>query len=61
MTQTASLLQGIMLDIVVMLFSIVRAYFPAELRWSAVLVTFDMFSWNICMGTIVYCVFWTLW
>ena len=54
-------LQGIMLDIVVMLFSIIRAYFPAEFRWSAVLVTFDMFSWNICMGTIIYCVFWTLW
>ena len=55
------LLQGIMLDIVVMLFSIVRAYFPAELRWSLILTSFDMFSWNICMGTIIYCVFWTLW
>jgi uncharacterized membrane protein len=54
-------MQGIMLDIVVMLFSIVRAYFPAEFRWSAILVTFDMFSWNISMGTILYCVFWTLW
>ncbi|KAL0044418.1 hypothetical protein WJX82_005391 [Trebouxia sp. C0006] len=54
-------MQGIMLDIVVMLFSIVRAYFPAEFRWSAILVTFDMFSWNISMGTIIYCVFWTLW
>lgn len=54
-------LQGIMLDIVVMLFSILRAYMPAEFRWSAILVTFDMYSWNICMGTILYCVFWTLW
>ena len=53
-------LQGIMLDIVVMLFSILRAYMPAEFRWSAILVTFDMYSWNICMGTILYCVFWTL-
>ena len=50
-----------MLDIVVMLFSILRAYMPAEFRWSAILVTFDMYSWNICMGTILYCVFWTLW
>ncbi|KAL3137280.1 Protein TIC 20-II, chloroplastic [Trebouxia sp. C0010 RCD-2024] len=54
-------MQGIMLDIVAMLFSIVRAYFPAEVRWSAILPVFDMFSWNICMGTIIYCVFWTLW
>lgn len=54
-------MQGIMLDIVVMLFSILRAYMPAEFRWSAILVTFDMYSWNICMGTILYCVFWTLW
>ena len=30
-------MQGIMIDIVVMLFNILRAYFPAELRWSAVL------------------------
>ena len=50
-----------MLDIVVMLFTIVRTYFPAEVRWSVVLDIFDMFSWNICMGTIIYCVFWTLW
>lgn len=30
-------MQGIMLDIVVMLFNILRGYFPAEFRWSAVL------------------------
>ena len=30
-------MQGIMIDIVTMLFNILRTYFPAELRWSSVL------------------------
>lgn len=54
-------LQGIMLDIVCMLFNILRAYLPAEIRWSNVLVLYDTFSWNICMATILYCIFFTLW
>ena len=49
-----------MLDIVVMLFHILRAYLPSELKWSAVGKAFDMFGWTACMGTVVYCVFWTL-
>jgi len=53
-------MQGIMIDIVVMLFNILRAYFPAELRWSAVLHVFDMFSWMICISTTLYCVYWAL-
>ena len=30
-------MQGIMIDIVTMLFNILRTYFPAELRWSIIL------------------------
>ena len=30
-------MQGIMIDIVTMLFNILRTYFPAELRWSVIL------------------------
>lgn len=30
-------LQSVMIDIVVMLFTIIRSYFPSELRWTAVL------------------------
>ena len=53
-------MQAIMLDIVVMLFHIVRAYLPAELKWSAIAKFVDMFAWTCCMGTVVYAVFWTL-
>lgn len=49
-----------MLDIVVMLFHIVRAYLPAELKWSAIAHFVDMFAWTCCLGTVVYAVFWTL-
>eukprot|EP00887_Chlorella_sp_A99_P002785 scaffold6.g2785.t1 len=51
---------AIMLDIAVMLFHILRAYLPAELKWSMIGRAFDMFSWTTCMGTVVFCVFWTL-
>ena len=30
-------MQSVMIDIVVMLFTIIRSYFPSELRWTAVL------------------------
>jgi len=53
-------MQSIMIDIVVMLFNIVRLYFPSELRWSAFLTTFDNFSWMSCMSTILYCIFFCL-
>lgn len=49
-----------MLDIVVMLFTIIHSYFPAEIRWSMLLGFFDMFAWTSCMSTIVYCIFFTL-
>jgi uncharacterized membrane protein len=53
-------MQAIMLDIVVMLFHILRAYLPAELKWAPVAHFTDMFAWTCCMGTVVYAVFWTL-
>lgn len=53
-------LQGVMLDIVSMLFTLLRAYVPAEFRWSLLMDFYDMFSWNICMCTIAYCVFFAL-
>lgn len=49
-----------MLDIVSMLFTLLRAYVPAEIRWSYIMDLYDMFSWNICMCTILYCVFFSL-
>jgi hypothetical protein len=49
-----------MLDIVVMLFHILRAYLPSELKWSLVGQYFDMFGWTCCMGTVLYAVFWTV-
>mmetsp|Transcript_38166 Transcript_38166/g.90626 ORF Transcript_38166/g.90626 Transcript_38166/m.90626 type:complete len:247 (-) Transcript_38166:207-947(-) len=53
-------MQAIMLDIGVMLFNILRAYFPAEIRWSVLMVLFDKFSFVVCMATIMYGVFFTL-
>lgn len=53
-------LQAIMLDIVVMLFHILRAYLPSELKWSVIGQYFDMFGWTCCMGTVLYAVFWTV-
>lgn len=49
-----------MLDIVVMLFHILKSYMPAELKWSVVAKYIDMFAWTCCLGTVIYCVFWTL-
>lgn len=52
--------QGVMLDIVSMLFTLLRAYVPAEFRWSYLMDLYDMFAWNITMCTILYCVFFAL-
>ena len=52
--------QGVMLDIVSMLFTLLRAYVPAEFRWSFLMDLYDMFAWNITMCTILYCVFFAL-
>ncbi|KAK9842566.1 hypothetical protein WJX81_006375 [Elliptochloris bilobata] len=54
-------MQGVMLDIVSMLFTLLRTYIPAEIRWSYFMDLYDMFSWNICMCTLLYCVFFALW
>ena len=56
----ADFLQAIVLDIVTMLFTLVRQYFPAEIRWSPVLGVYDMFAYNVCICTIVYCIFFAL-
>lgn len=53
-------MQAVMLDIVCMLFHIVRAYFPAEVRWSNLLLTFDKFAFVACMTTVIYCMYFTL-
>jgi hypothetical protein len=52
--------QGVMLDIVSMLFTLLRAYVPAEFRWSYLMDIYDMFAWNVTMATILYCVFFAL-
>lgn len=49
-----------MLDIVCMLFHIVRAYFPAEVRWSCLLPIFDNFAFVSCMTTVFYSIWFTL-
>ena len=53
-------MQAVMLDIVVMLFNILRAYFPAEIRWSVIMNLFDKVAFLCCMATILYGVWFTL-
>ncbi len=53
--------QGVMLDIVSMLFTLIRTYIPSEIRWSYLMDLYDMFAWNICISTLLYCVFFALW
>ena len=50
-----------MLDIVSMLFTLIRTYIPSEIRWSYLMDLYDMFAWNICISTLLYCVFFALW
>ena len=49
-----------MLDIVSMLFTLLRTYIPAELRWSLAMDLYDMYAWNVCMVVLLYCVFFAL-
>ena len=49
-----------MLDIITMVFNLLRSYFPAEFRWSILMDIYDMFAFNACMCTIVYCMFYAL-
>jgi uncharacterized membrane protein len=53
-------MQSVMIDIVVMLFTIIRSYFPSELRWTAVLTVFDNFSYMFCMVPVLYCIYYSL-
>ena len=39
---------------------IIKAYLPAEIKWSVIAHLVDMAMWTTCMGTVVYAVFWTL-
>jgi uncharacterized membrane protein len=45
-------MQAIMLDIVIMLCHIVKAYLPAEIKWSVIAHLVDMGMWTTCMGTV---------
>ena len=52
--------QAIMVDIITMLFTLVRQYFPAEFRWSPLQDVFDIFTFSMVMFTILYCMFFAL-
>ena len=49
-----------MVDIITMLFTLVRNYFPAEVRWSPLQDVFDIFTFSMVMFTILYCQFFAL-
>ena len=49
-----------MVDIITMLFTLVRNYFPAEIRWSPLQDVFDIFTFSMVMFTILYCMFFAL-
>ena len=60
MSRVLTAMQAIVLDIVTMLFTLVRQYFPAEIRWSYIMDLYDMFAYSVCICTILYCVFFAL-
>ena len=53
-------MQAVTLDIVVMLFTLVRTYFPPDFMWSPLLGWFDAFAYSFCVCPILYCIFWAL-
>jgi uncharacterized membrane protein len=53
-------MQAVTLDIVVMLATLVRSYFPPDVLWSPFLSVFDAFAWSGVSLPIVYCVVWAI-
>lgn len=49
-----------MVDIVVMLFQLLRYYLPREIRISFLADWFLKLSFGICLSTILYCMFFAL-
>ncbi|CAG9464032.1 unnamed protein product [Pedinophyceae sp. YPF-701] len=52
--------QAIMMDICSMLYVLVRMYFPAEIRHSAILDYMDRFAWVGSFTAIAYCIYYAL-
>jgi uncharacterized membrane protein len=53
-------MQSVMLDILAMLFQILKMYFPPEVKWSPLWWGWEIFATTSCMVAVLYCVVFAL-
>lgn len=53
-------MQSVMLDILAMLFQILKMYFPPEVKWSPLWWGWEIFASTSCMVAVLYCVVFAL-
>jgi hypothetical protein len=53
-------MQATMLDIVGMIFQILRGYFPESILMSPVLDFYDTISYTLCLFPVLYCIYYAL-
>lgn len=53
-------MQATMLDIISMIFSLLRGYLPPAVMWSPWVQAFDTFSYTICLMPVLYCIIYAL-
>ena len=49
-----------MLDIVGMIFQILRGYFPESILMSPLLDFYDTFAYTLCIFPVLYCIYYAL-
>jgi len=53
-------MQATMLDIISMIFTLVRGYLPPAAMWSPLVQVYDTFSYTICLMPVLYCIVYAL-
>lgn len=53
-------MQATMLDIVSMIFTILRGYLPPGIMWSPAVQAYDTFAYTICLMPVLYCIVYAL-
>ena len=53
-------MQATMLDIVGMIFQILRGYFPESILMSPLLDFYDTFAYTLCIFPVLYCIYYAL-
>lgn len=53
-------MQATMLDIISMIFTLVRGYLPPAVMWSPLVGFYDTFSYTVCLFPVLYCIVYAL-